>query len=327
MTAHRPARRRGARGVVRPAAWLGLLAGVAGALLAARPAQAFVRYKTSTGIGFFWPQTCVPVTAYPLSMTDANGHMDMTSQQIMQAATSAAAAWGANMNACTFLRINVTESTGPTPEARDDYTNSLIFRTLTWCSPSDAPGTCSYDPSALAITSVFVDKSTGQIQDGDIEVNARNFSWADLVLDPSLASQSQDLQNALTHETGHLIGLDHTCYVPGTVPNPPLDNTGTPVPSCDAASDAVKATTMSALAEPGDTGKRTLAPDDIAAVCDIYPIAMDPMKCPVTDAAPSGAEACRCGLGADGGGGRAGALLAGLAALAALVRRRRAVRS
>jgi hypothetical protein len=320
MNVHRRARRRaGVAAVVRVA----LLAGGAVALLGARPALAFVRYKTASGIGFFWPQTCVPATVYPLSMTDKNGNMEMTPQQIMTTVTAAATTWGADSNACTYLRINVTSSSAPTPEARYDYKNSIIFRTLSWDPPSDMPGAPPYAPEALAITSVFVDKSNGQIKDGDIEINVFNWSWGDLVADPSLIGTSQDLQNALTHEMGHLIGLDHTCYVAGTVTTIPIDNAGNPVPSCDMASEAVLATTMAATAIPGDTAKRTLAPDDIDGVCDIYPVAMDPMKCPAEDEPPPSTAACA----ASGAGGRPDARVAGLMTflmtLTALARRRR----
>jgi hypothetical protein len=320
MNVHRRARRRaGVAAVVGVALF-------AGALLGARPALAFVRYKTASGIGFFWPQTCVPATVYPLSMTDVNGQMELTQQQIMATVTAAATTWGADSNACTYLRINVTSSTAPAPEARYDYKNSIIFRTLSWGPPPDEPGSGSYDPEALAITSVFVDKSNGQIKDGDIEINNFNFSWGDLVADPSLVGKSQDLQNALTHEMGHLIGLDHTCYVAGTK-TIPIDNAGNPVPSCDMASETVLATTMAATAIPGDTAKRTLAPDDIMGVCDIYPVAMDPMKCPAEDEPPPSTVACSAG----GAGGRAGALVASLMTffmtLATLARRRRARRT
>jgi hypothetical protein len=304
------------------AAGLGLLVGVAIGLGAARPALAFVRYKTPSGALFFWPQTCVPVTAYPDSLTAANGNMELSTTQIMTAATTAALQWGADSNACTFLHINVTQQSGAAPPARLDYKNSLVFRTAegSWAAADGMP----YDPMALAITSVFVDTSTGKIKDADIEVNAMNFSWADLVANPSLADTSQDLQNALTHEMGHMIGLDHTCYVAGSVKTPPLDNNGQPIPDCDDASETVRDTTMSAVALRGDTGKRTLAPDDIAGVCDIYPIAMDPMDCPTADVAPPTTEACRCDAG--GARGRSTGLAAGLLALAALVRRRRVPR-
>jgi MYXO-CTERM domain-containing protein len=307
---------------------LGVTAALAAALmlLVGARAEAYVRYKTSKGFDFFWAQTCVPLFAYPLSMKDVNGNMQMTTDEIMHAATAAAGAWnGAHVNdgdpACTYLKINVTEHDEATPAAGLDYTNALVFRTDSWCPPSD-PTMC-YAPEALAITSVFVNKSTGRIMDGDIEVNVLNFIWTDLDIDPS-GNRKQDLQNALTHEMGHLIGLDHTCYQPGQPGGIPLDNNGNPIPSCDSAPPDVQATTMFASAIPGDTQKRTLAPDDIQAICDIYPPAKDPMFCPAKDEPPPDPG---CGSSV-AGPGAAGGLFAALAALAALTlaRRRRAAR-
>src|SRR5882724_9221514 len=189
-------------------------------------------------------------------MTDLTGNMEMTPDEIVHAATASAAAWSGGQNACTFLQINVTASTDPTPKAGLDYANILVFRTTTWL----------YAAEALAITSVFVNKSNGRIVDGDIEVNAQIFVWTDLDVDPA-GKGKQDLQNALTHEMGHLLGLDHTCFTPGPPGDPPLDNNGKAIPICDnSAPAAVQATTMFASALPGDTGKRTLAPDDIQGV-------------------------------------------------------------
>jgi hypothetical protein len=291
-------------------------------LLAAPRAEAYVRYKTSKGVGFFWPQTCVPVSVYPASMTDVNGNMEMTPDAIVHAVTASAEAWSGGDNACTFIEVNVTASTDPTPTAGLDYTNAVIFRTTSWCAPTDPPGMCSYAPEALAITSVFVDKVNGRIIDGDIEVNSKGFIWTDLDTDPT-GKGKQDLQNALTHEMGHLIGLDHTCFVAGMKGSPALDNKGTPVPNCDSAPQEVQATTMFASAIPGDVAKRTLAPDDIQAVCDIYPIAKDPMKCPVKDvASPMTACACATSGRGDGAGAARAVSIFGALALALSLRRR-----
>src|SRR4051812_27799060 len=189
-----------------------LLAGVAlgvvaGAALVPRPAAAYVRYVTDAGIPFYWAQDCVPVTAYPNDLTD------MTPDQTLAAATGAAAAWSGN--ACTYLAINVTASTDPTPPARYDARNSVVFHRDVWCNPDPATARCRFDPAALAITSVFVNTKDGKIRDGDIEVNAKYFVWTDVDTDQD-PNGKQDLQNALTHEMGHLIGLDHTCYIPGS---------------------------------------------------------------------------------------------------------------
>jgi hypothetical protein len=323
MSTPRAAPPRGARSSRRPvgAAVLALVLSFA----AAPRAEAYVRYKTKSGKGFFWPQTCIPLSAYPYSMADVSGNMEMTPDEILHAATAAAAAWGSARPSdadpvCTYLKINVTESDAKPPVAGLDYANILIFRTTSWCAPTDAPGTCSYQPEALAITSVFVNKVSGQILDGDIEVNSKNFVWTDLDLDPK-GTGKQDLQNALTHEMGHLIGLDHTCFPPGTPGTPPLDDMGNPVPSCDTAPTAVQETTMFASAIPGDTAKRTLAPDDIRAVCDIYPVASDPMICPTKDSPPQ-QQACALAPGSSPGGAGAGAGLWVLAALLVAARRR-----
>jgi hypothetical protein len=291
--------------------------------LTAGPANAYVRYKTDKGIAFYWPQSWVPVTAYPLSMTDAHGGMQMTPDQIMHAATAASDAWSSRSNACTYLQINVTESDGAAPQARYDYRNSVIFRTTSWCAPTDPAGSCSYAQEALAITSVFVDRSNGEIKDADIEVNALIFGWADLDITPSTIKQ--DLQNALTHEMGHLIGLDHTCYDASSGLAAPIDNAGKPVPDCNDAPPDVAATTMFASATPGDTAKRTLAPDDIQGVCDIYPVADDPKRYLLVDEPPD-QSACKCGV-ADARPRRASTLLTAAGLLVTLAFRRRRARS
>ena len=200
----------------------------------------------------------------------------MTIDEIVGAVDGSAAAWSRDADACTYLDITVSSSTDATPRATNDGHNNVIFRAANWCKLT-AMGTCDptfvYDPAALALTSVSASTSSGVIRDADIEVNAFHFNWADLVAHPDLRGNGQpyhDLQNALTHEMGHLIGLDHTCYFQGP---PPLDNTGAPITDCASASAEVLETTMFPSANPGDIDKRTLAPDDQLAVCEIYPAA------------------------------------------------------
>jgi hypothetical protein len=259
--------------------------------------------------------------------------MELTSPQIMHAAMAAASAWGsAQLSAtdpvCTYIKINVTEVDDVAPKVALDYTNSLVFERV-WCNPNK-DGVCTYPDQALAITSVFVNKQNGRILDGDIEVNAKSFVWVDLDLDPT-ATKDQDLQNALTHEMGHLIGLDHTCFNPGLDSNGkalvrPNDNLGNPVPDCDAAPLVVQQTTMFASANSGDVSKRTLKPDDIQGVCDIYPAAMDPMICPVKDEPPP-KTGCTLAASSGGAGSLALAVVGLLGALGLSARRRRRSRS
>ena len=140
--------------------------------------------------------------------------------------------------------------------------------------------------------------------------------------DPDLTND-MDLQNALTHELGHLIGLDHTCFDPlssmtGVRPD---DNAGQPVPDCATATPEVQATTMFPSAMPGDTQKRTLAPDDLNAVCTIYSI-NDPPPPPGT-----GVNGGCAGCAAAGGAGDLGAPATFALLAAALIARRRRARS
>ncbi len=251
------------------AAGLALLACLAGSVAAARPALAYVRYYTEAGAPFAWALPTLPITAYVRDFDQPS----MTADQVVGAASAAAAAWSAAQNGCTYLTLQLATSEDAPPRAANDAHNSLIFRSTSWCELAPDGGCeIDYDPSALAFTWDTANKMTGQIYDADIEVNLVDYQWADVVADPS-QRDDMDLQNALTHEMGHFIGLDHTCFNPlsaGTAPRP-KDNTGMPIPDCDVAAPAVQETTMYPSAMPGDTQKRTLSPDDQAGVCGIYP--------------------------------------------------------
>jgi hypothetical protein len=273
----------------------GRLAGLAllcsaGAWLPAGRADAYVRYVTDSGVPFAWKQTCVPLTVYPNDLTD------LAPAQTMHAVSAAAAAWSAGQNACTFLAITAQSSTDPAPRAHYDGNNVVVFLRDTFCAAADPPGTCTYDPTALAISSLFVSTATGQIRDVDIEVNARYFAWTDVDTDPSPAGKF-DLQDELTHEMGHLIGLDDSCFTPGNGLARPMDNLGQPSPDCATASAAVRATTMFPSMLAASTSRRTLEPDDMQGLCESHPVAMDPMFCP----AAGGADG-----GSDGGGSQDG---------------------
>jgi MYXO-CTERM domain-containing protein len=294
-------------GVMRPslAVPASLLAGVAASMTIVGPAAAYVPYPTDSGNIFHWPQRSVPMVAYP---NDFAGMMPI--DETLGALDASAAAWSAGANPCTDLQISVTSSADETPRAKVDSINNIIFRTTSWCKLTDT-GACdpdpmfAYDPAALALTSVSAGTVSGNIRDVDMEVNGFGPVWGDLVMHPELQGMSiHDLQNAVTHEMGHVIGLDHTCYLE---PPPLTDNTGQPTPDCAGAPPDIRATTMFPSAYPGDTEKRTLEADDKLGLCEIYPAPGDGCGCATTGARGSGA----------------GVVLALAAALAALRARRR----
>jgi uncharacterized protein (TIGR03382 family) len=174
---------------------------------------------------------------------------------------------------------------------------------------------CFEDHSAsdrfiVALTSALYDPNTGRIVAADVEVNGWDgvaagalsttsgpahgwyFTCGDPTGLPPCATYGQggcayvDLQNTLTHEVGHFLGLAHPCGDAGEAACPSSCAAG------DAACQAMTTSTMFPTTTPGDTGKRTLSSDDVAGVCAIYP----------TDGG--------CGCGSAGAPGAVGLLLA-----------------
>jgi hypothetical protein len=183
----------------------------------------------------------------------------------------------------------------------------------------------------LAITTVFQVKPTGEILDADLEVNATTYTWGDYVAHPEqfVPLSTHDFQGAITHEFGHVIGLDHTCFSPGgayadgtPVPRP-TDNNGNPVPDCDPATNppAIKDATMyvSVGSTAAEVGLRSLSPDDLQAACEIYPFTTN-FVC-VAPTGSDGSKSRGCSYSAQPGLGAIASVLA-LLALAAVVRRR-----
>jgi len=140
--------------------------------------------------------------------------------------------------------------------------NSIIFVHEEWSRERE------HDPRALAVTYVWHDPSTGEIFDADIELNEETNHF---VICPAIvgcnpaADDTADLENTLTHELGHYLGVAHT-------------------------PDDVMAT-MHFRADLGEVLKRDLQPDDEAGLCNIYPPGTLPEACEYTP---------RGGLGLDG---------------------------
>ena len=125
--------------------------------------------------------------------------------------------------------------------------NLIIFRNNT---PGDALDRWLFEQEALAITTVTFEPSSGRLLDADIELNdSVEFSACDG------CNVAFDLQNTLTHEVGHVLGLDH----------PPDNEPGRP--------------TMLRAASRGDVDKRDLAQDDIDGLCFIYPAGAPAQEC------------------------------------------------
>jgi hypothetical protein len=272
------------------------------ALAASSRADAYVQYRGSNGVPWSWPgTTCLPIVTYPQAFTR------MPVEEVSAAAMNAAAAWSAGETPCTYLGLSMTLSDEAGPVAVPVAQGSVVFRTDKWCwlledgscstSPEDE---ATHQPNTLMLTTLATNITTGQIVQAATEVNAVDAVWADLALHPELqAGQApvHDLQNALTHELGHFIGLDHNCVL-GDPNDWPIDNLGQRAPSCAGAPASITEATMFYESEPGDLEKRTLADDDKLALCDLYPAAHSPGQCvPPDGKVHHPARGCTCDVG------------------------------
>ena len=90
-----------------------------------------------------------------------------------------------------------------------------------------------------------------EIVDTDLELNSFRYQFT--ISDTEILN---DVQNTVTHELGHVLGLDHPCGSD---------------PACSGA-EYLKETTMYQNAPVGEVKKRDLTKDDIDGVCAIYPL-------------------------------------------------------
>jgi hypothetical protein len=141
----------------------------------------------------------------------------------------------------------------------------------------------------------------GRIIDADIELNAVDNHFYDASTEPPPpgARRPLDLWNTLSHELGHLQGLDHTCRNgPGDgMPACTVDDQGGEIVSCDTVEQgqttspslaAIFATTMYPTSTAGDVEKRMPKDDDVRGVAAVYPASAAATACP---AAPPDLEA------------------------------------
>lgn len=310
---------------------VGIVVAVLGtATLVAAPAWGYVREVTQEGAPIAWKNPCVAFDIYLGSPPPVLGADDF-----LVAATAAAAAWSYPQIPGTDLRFTAVPQPGATTGIGYDHRSVVVFRTRTWCRdpvPVDDAGVeqpeC-YPPSALAVTSLFKNRHTGEILDADIEFNAVDFTWGDWEGKAGLStSTTADFQNALTHELGHVAGLDHNCFSPSDGQPRLYDHTGALEVDCynnPTLPSAIAEATMYPSVVLADTSRRSLSLDDVQGVCDIYPHAHD--VCPT---ASDGGGGCTVAPASTGSGrGWAWAALAALAALGLgwKIRRRRAGRA
>jgi hypothetical protein len=274
-----------------------VLAAIVVSCLLAAPAEAYVRTRSSDGMfDVIWPDPNVTLTVV------TGGPTVVPTQGFIDAATSAAATWS-DPALGSSLAFTVTTSADAPTDPAFDHVNTIAFRTTSWDPPN-------YQPGELAVTTVWT--VGGRIVDTDTEINAveTDIMWGLLPDDRAMAaafSSEVDLQNCITHELGHVIGLDHPCYLGSTPPASEMTNEGGPVPSCSDPDlpQSVRNATMYPSAARGSIGERTLSDDEKLALHDLYPAG----RTPIVETAPASGGCDLGGAGTRPGGALASALL------------------
>lgn len=273
---------------------LGLMAAILGA---SSPARGYVRTLSSHGNPIFWAESCV------FLVPPASAPSELTEAEMMAAIEAAASTW--SEVATSYVRLVID----PAQEGlRAEYlydspnVNAVVFVAHGW----------PHDPNAAGLTTltyIASDRASedGRIFDADVELNEEQFDFS-----TTGAPALHDLQNVLTHELGHVLGLDHTCD-DGLITPTPVDENGATIPACypiAALPPKVTEATMFNFAYPGETSKRDLSADDIAGVTAIYPLAEDPHRCEPPTMTPS--KQCGCASGSTTLPGVPGVLALGL---------------
>jgi hypothetical protein len=246
---------------------------------------------TTEGVPLYWPvgRQCLSYSVVPRAAQDP------PLEAVRDVVTRSFDAWeDVDCNGTPIpLDLEQTLDTAACVEPQYNYAernaNSVIFVT-DWAARG-------LDPKAFGVTLVWHEPNTGEIFDADIQINERLGNLT--ICDQTCPSRSTDIQNVVTHEAGHFLGLGH--------------------------SDVDQAT-MAADAPLGETGKRSLHEDDREGLCSVYghypaPACVDDdfqpdndfgpdcysneinsCGCSVPGARPSDACACSSGDGASAAG-------------------------
>ena len=218
---------------------------------------------------------------------------------LFDAVSRSEGSWAAQASACSSLALlegppSSSRATGYDPTGSNE--NLVLVRTTDCfhavgvndpCRKNDTCGNVhdcwDYGAAILAVT-LLTYEATGALLDTDIEVNGA-LSYLSLVDSPPClpgaitpSCVGNDVQNTVTHELGHALGLGHS-------PDP--------------------ASTMYATGPLGETSKRILNPASKQFVCDVYARRFAARDCFLRDGGtdPSGGGTGGTGSGPAGTGG------------------------
>ncbi len=191
----------------------------------ATPGAAYELKTDGTGSPLHWPE--MPVS-YAVA---ADGSRDLPIAAAERSVRAAFDAWDEVHGAKVEFRYDgVVDGLEAGYDRADGAVNhnAVVWSRDLW----------DFEPDALAITLTLYRRGTGELVDADILINERSYEWG------VGEEVENDLQNAITHEIGHFLGLGHS---------------------------DVREATMYPSAAAFEMKKRSLHDDDENAVLTLYP--------------------------------------------------------
>lgn len=270
----------------------------------------YVRLRSSAA-----PSHCLWWRAGTVTVTQsARGSEVIDGDTELQAISRSIETWRTQLQSCGNLALDEGARTADRDVGLsfDDgvtNTNLVLFRSAKKCADVVPPGdACTQDSDvacankydcwmhpagALAITTSRFDPRIGRILDADIELNGGLFRFTasdgPRCIPPNYTGcVYYDVENTITHEVGHLLGLDHA------------PDTGS---------------TMYDKAPIGETSKRSLDPGSIQFLCEVYPQGGPSQDCILERLDPRLGPASLTGCGAAPGAPLLLALAFGLRAI------------
>ena len=257
----------------------------------------FVRTTTkASGKPLYWKSGCVQM------ITDLGGTTALAGDLEGTVVSQSMAEWNTRVASCSYM--NLVELPRKATEVGRDFVNVIKFRDQVWGRPAigDDPAR-NYGPSAAGLTTVsFVNDPNssrdGEIMDADVELNGVHFAISASGQSASNAPCKSDLANTLTHELGHVLGLEHTCLAGGDPDR--VDDKGNAVPACAVLPEMspIREHTMYNFQECSEIKKADLHQEEVNAMCGIYPLAKDPGTC--SDVNSPGEGCCSAGANLPG---------------------------